>query len=137
MKKVSDLMIQQVCTLKTHDNLQDAEQLMGSKQIRHIPVVDSAGKLVGLLTQKEVLAEAFRITDKFGAHLLKTYLAQTSIDKVMRQDMTAVPADMNLKEAGAALLQKRSGCILVVDAEQQLLGILSSQDFVRLAPQLL
>ena len=137
MKKVSDLMIQQVCTLKAQDNLQDAEQLMGSKQIRHVPVVDDAGKLVGLLTQKEVLAEAFRITDKFGAHLLKTYLAQTQIAAVMRQDMAMVPADMDLKEAGRALLQKRSGCILVVDAEQKLLGILSSQDFVRLALQLL
>lgn len=137
MKKVSDLMIQQVCTLKTSDNLQDAEQLMGSKQIRHVPVVDENGKLVGLLSQKEVLAEAFRITDKFGAHLLKTYLGQTPIATAMRKDVTTVSADMDLKEAGKVLLQKRSGCILVVDAEQELLGILSSQDFVRLALQLL
>ena len=137
MKLVSDLMIRNVLTHKADDTLEQAEQTMGGHQIRHIPVIDNDGKVVGLLSQKEFLAEAFRITDKFGAHLLKIYLAQTQIAAVMRQDMAMVPADMDLKEAGSALLQKRSGCILVVDAEQKLLGILSSQDFVRLALQLL
>ena len=71
MKQVNELMAAPVHTLPTGSNLQDAEQLMGSKQIRHLPIVNADNQVIGLLTQREFLAEAFRITDRFGAQNLK------------------------------------------------------------------
>lgn len=133
MKLVSDLMVRNVLSLKASDSLQDAEQLMGKAQIRHVPILDDDGKVVGLLTQKEVLAEAFRITDRFGAHLLRTYLAKIRISEAMRTDVLTFSDQASLKEAGEALLAKRLGCILVTDHEKKLLGIISSKDFLRLA----
>ena len=74
MKTVSDIMITELFTLTPLCTLLDAERLMREHHVRHIPIIDDNRHLVGLLSQKEFLREAFRITDKFGAHHLQEYL---------------------------------------------------------------
>ncbi len=137
MKLVRDLMTRELLTHKPDDTLQDAEHTMGEHQIRHIPVVDEDGKIAGLVSQKEFLSEAFRITDKFGAHNLPSYLAKTPLKQCMKTDVITVGEDMPLTEAGQLLREKKQGCLLVTDADNRLSGMLSSQDFVRLAIELL
>lgn len=136
MKLLRDLMITKVFTCEANDTLEDAENMMKEHNIRHLPIV-AGNQIVGLLSQKEFLAEAFRITDKFGAHNLRTYLAKTSIEQCMRTDLSIFSPDTPLAEAAQALLSKRTGCLIVADEQQQLLGIVSSKDFVRLAITLL
>ncbi len=137
MKLVSDLMTRELLTHLPDDTLQDAEQTMGRHQIRHIPVVDEEGKIFGLLSQKEFLTEAFRITDKFGAHNMQTYLAKTTLRSCINTDVQTIPADMLLTTAGQQLRNSRQGCLLVTDSDNHLIGLLSSKDFVRLAIELL
>lgn len=137
MKHVNQLMASPVHSLPTGSNLQEAEQLMGSKQIRHLPIVNADNQVVGLLTQKEFLAEAFRITDRFGAQNLKTYLAKTPVEQCMNTDIHSIAPTLTLKEAAQRLLDTRLGCLLVTDEQQQLLGIVSSKDFVRLSIELI
>lgn len=137
MKQVSDIMVRNLTTLTPDSNLKQAETIMAEKQIRHIPVTDENRLLLGLLTQKEFLAEAFRITDKFGAHTLASYLAKTELSTCMKTTLTTVKEDTNLREAGHILHEMKQGCLLVVDDHQQLQGIITSQDFVKLALELL
>ncbi|WP_430461258.1 CBS domain-containing protein [Thalassolituus sp. LLYu03] len=137
MKLVSDLMTRELLTLTPSQTLADAEQAMGQHQIRHIPVVNDDGTLAGLLSQKEFLTQAFRITDKFGAHNLQSYLAKTPLSQCMNATPTTVAQNMPLVDAGRHLRQGRHGCLLVTDDQQQLIGLLTSQDFVRLAVLLL
>ncbi len=137
MKLVRDLMMRDLLTHRPDDTLQNAEQTMGQHQIRHIPVVEEDGTIAGLISQKEFLAEAFRITDKFGAHNLSAYLAKTPLQQCMKTDVLTVPEDMPLTEAGQLLRSKRQGCLLVADENNRLTGLLTSQDFVRLALHLL
>lgn len=137
MKLVSDLMTRELLTLKPSDSLQDAERIMGQQQIRHIPVINDDGSIAGLLSQKEFLSQAFRITDKFGAHNLQNYLAKTLLSQCMNPTPNTVPADMPLAEAGRLLREARLGCLLVSDAHNKLAGILTSRDFVKLALVLL
>ena len=136
MKVLRDLMTSDVISCSSQDSLADIEQLMKENQIRHMPVVDGK-RIVGLLSQKEFLAEAFRITDKFGAHNLREYLAKTPVSQCMNRDIQFYPADMPLADAGTELLNKRLGCLLISNDQQELLGIVSSKDFVRLATVLL
>ena len=72
MKLVSDIMTRSPITLRPDDTLQDAERIMAERQIRHIPVVDANNRVCGVVSQREFLSEAFRITQKFGAHNLAT-----------------------------------------------------------------
>jgi len=137
MKQVGDIMVNSLITLNPDSNLKQVEELMAKKQVRHIPVVDEQQKLIGLITQKEFLAEAFRITDKFGAHQLGNYLAQTRLQDCMKTTLTTVTEHTSLREAGETMHSMKQGCLLVTDDEQQLVGIVTSQDFVKLALDLL
>jgi CBS domain-containing membrane protein len=137
MKLVQDLMTRTLLTHAPEDTLQAVEKTMAEHQIRHIPVVDSDGQIAGLLSQKEFLAEAFRITDKFGAHNLQTYLAKTPISQCMKKEVATVAPDMPLAEAGKLLKEKRHACLLVSADGRHLDGMLTSRDFVRLAINLL
>ncbi|MAD43718.1 MAG: hypothetical protein CMI02_09830 [Oceanospirillaceae bacterium] len=133
MKLVQDLMTRELLTLNPADSLQDAEKLMKEHQIRHIPVVGDDGRIAGVLTQKEFLSQAFRITDKFGAHHLQEYLAKTPLSQCAETNYLVVEPTMLLSEAGRKLKEKRHGCLLVCDDDRRLTGLLTSQDFLRLA----
>jgi CBS-domain-containing membrane protein len=138
MKLVSDIMTPDPITLTPDSTLQDAEKLMAERQVRHIPVIDAVSKLCGVVTQKEFLAEAFHITDKFGAHNLGMYLAKTRVGDCMNPEVNQVQPYTPLRDAGETLRSfKKRGCLLVVDDDGHLLGIVTSQDFVTLALELL
>lgn len=136
MKQVGDIMVRNLITLSPESNLKQVEELMANKQVRHIPVIDEQQKLIGLITQKEFLAEAFRITDKFGAHQLANYLSRSELKDCMKTTLTTVTEHTSLREAGETLHSMKQGCLLVTDNEQ-LVGIVTSQDFVKLALDLL
>jgi len=137
MQTISDIMTQGVHTLTGDSTLRDAEVLMRDHHVRHIPVLDDNRHIAGVLSQKEFLREAFRITDKFGAHHLQDYLAKTPVSDCIEKDISILPPDAPLKAAGEKLRAEKQGCLLVADDEGGLLGIVTSQDFVRLAMDLL
>jgi len=137
MQTVSDIMTSDVKTLGTESTLRDAEELMREHHVRHIPVVSESGSIKGVLSQKEFLREAFRITDKFGAHHLQDYLAKTPVLDCLDKEIDTLPADTPLKTTGERLRAEKEGCLLIADEEGNLLGIVTSQDFVRLALDLL
>ena len=50
-------MAKEVFTCRRDDSVEDAEQLMGKKQIRRLPVLDDAGQLVGMLSLGDIARE--------------------------------------------------------------------------------
>jgi CBS domain-containing protein len=56
---VGDTMSKTVCTCAAEDTLADAERIMRANQVHRLPVVDAAGRLVGILSLND-LAEAAR-----------------------------------------------------------------------------
>jgi len=137
MHTISDLMTRDVRTLTGTSTLLEAEKLMREFHVRHIPVVDDDHRIVGVLSQREFLREAFRITDKFGAHHLQDYLAKTQVGTCIASEICTLPADTPLQDAGRRLQDDKQGCLMVTDDTQHLLGIATSQDFVKLSMVLL
>ena len=54
---VQAAMAKQVFTCRPDDSVEDAEQLMGAKQIRRLPVLNDAGQLVGMLSLGDIARE--------------------------------------------------------------------------------
>ncbi|OHV08747.1 CBS domain-containing protein [Kushneria phosphatilytica] len=124
-------------TLRAEQSLHDGNELMREHRIRHLPVLNDQGQLVGLLNQKVVLRESLRIADGYGTRRLNHHLDQVPLEDVIIRDVTTLQAEVPLAEAGAQLLTSRQGAMPVLDNEGHLIGIVSSVDFVRLAVQLL
>ena len=132
-----DIMSRQVITCTSRDSLAEVRKRMKEHNIRHIPVVDElTGHLEGLLTQKEVLQQAFDIANKFGIGDLEHQEAKRKVRDIMRTDAKTITADACLLEAGEFFLASKYGCLPVLEG-QKLVGILTSADFVRLSIELL
>ena len=63
---VAQLMTADPLCVTRDASLKDAHDLMREKNIRHIPVIDSNGELVGMLTQKIMVAKVMGLMAQFG-----------------------------------------------------------------------
>jgi len=136
MKTVSDIMISNVFSVKTSESIHQARMMLKDKGIRHLPVIDEEGDYVGLLTQRSLLNHAFNIVEKFGLSGLEKRESRTSVSEIMTTESITVPPDAGLITVGELFIIKKVSCLPVVE-HNQLQGIVTSVDFVKLALHLL
>ena len=85
---VSDLMTPDPLAITAANSLHDAHNLMKEKNIRHIPVINEHGGLVGMLTQKIMIAQVMSIMANFSASALERKTAMWSFCKWMMISLT-------------------------------------------------
>ncbi len=130
MFTVEEIMSDKVKTLTPKNNLADARILMTTSDIHHIPIVDDAGKVVGLVSHRDVL-------DASESRLHKdNSLENIEIAEFMTSGVTTVDGRANLREAALFLQKHNYGCLPVV-TDGQLKGIITDSDFVAIAIDLL
>lgn len=137
IKTVAELMTADPLSLLRSASLKDAHDLMREKNIRHIPVIDEQGQLVGMLTQKVMMAAVIGLLAKYGATALERKEKQQLVADLMLTDFATISAEQSLREVAAFFVKNRHGCLPVITLENKLIGILTSSDFVRLAAELL
>jgi len=136
MKTVSDIMISNVFSVKTSESIHQARMMLKDKGIRHLPVIDEAGNYLGLLTQRSLLNHAFNIVEKFGLSGLEKRELRTPVSEIMTTESITVGPDAGLVTVGELFIIKKVSCLPVVE-QNQLQGIVTSVDFVKLALHLL
>jgi len=130
---VDEIMTTDLVTLPDSATVQDAIQLMAEKHIRHIPVVDAAGALIGLVTHRDVLAS----TDStLRAQDQRQNPALVPLSKIMTRNVSTVEETTNLRNAALHIQKHKYGCLLVV-TQGKLRGIITNSDFVAVAINLL
>jgi len=135
-QKVGQVMTRQVITIKQDDTLEDVEEGMARFRFRHLPVVDDDGKLVGLITHRDVLAYLSTPLSSEKTHR-DMLIRKLSASRIMHDEVTTVTAQDSLLKAGRLMLEKKIGCVCVVDDAGKLVGILTDTDYVRLACEVL
>lgn len=137
MKTVSDIMVTNVLSVKDTDTVHHARMLLKEKGIRHLPVVaHTDGEFLGILTQGSLLNHAFNIVEKFGMTTLEKREKRALVKEIMNTDCDTAKADMDLISAAEFFTSKKSSCLPVVE-DNQLKGIVTSVDFVKLSVYLL
>jgi CBS domain-containing protein len=126
---VRDVMTKDALTLDASDNLDLADDLMRLGRIRHMPIV-AGGSLVGILSQRDLFRAAISSILKFRTSTEREWLAKIPIREVMTQQVFTVAPTTPLREAVEAMLEKRIGCLPVVE-DGTLLGLLSETDCLR------
>jgi CBS domain-containing membrane protein len=134
---VANLMTLDPFAVRAEHTLYDAHNLMKEKNVRHIPVIDSNGVLLGMLTQKIMMNKVIAIMGDYGASALESHEKETKVEDLMTIDFACVTAAQQLQDVVTFFVKGRHGCLPVVDEQGKLTGILTSADFVRLAASLL
>ena len=121
MLSINEIMTTDLFTLGANATLAEAELLMKARGVRHVPIIDDAKKLIGLITQRDILA-----TEKTGV----------SVCDVMRQDIYTISSTADMRSAALMLQKHKIGSLPVLQGET-LVGIITDSDYVGLAINLL
>ena len=127
---VRDLMTDRVFTLGPGDNLAALEDLMDARRVRHVPIVDREGDLVGLVSHRDLARGALGRLDDVPISVERDVLRTRRVREIMTTEPETVDPDTALSEAASMLLENKIGCLPVVEG-MRLVGILTEADFVR------
>jgi len=105
----------------------EIQALMSENSIRHLPIVDEEGKLVGLVTQRSLLS-ALRAEESDLSQFEVSYiLARIQAQHVMVEDVVTIEQDVPAEEAARIMADRRIGC-LPVEQHGDLVGIITDND---------
>jgi len=117
---VEDLMTTAVIAVHARDSLETARTQMELAGIRHLPVVDDAQQVIGILSNRDLLrAEKGRV----GEH--------------MTVDVITVLPSMRAADAATRMQELKIGSLPVVGDDARLIGILTETDFLGVAERAL
>jgi CBS-domain-containing membrane protein len=133
MFALGEIMTTNVITVSLSTTLAEARSTMKEHRIRHLPVLNEGGEMVGLLTQSDVLAAADSILRDAENRIPAR---EISIKDVMVTKIATVDENASLRQAALFLEKHRIGCLPVV-TEDKLVGIITDTDFVGVAINLL
>ena len=127
---VRDLMTEEVVTFSPLDNLADLADRMADEHIRHAPIVDREGDLVGLVTERDLARFAFADSPDAPLSVERDVLGRKRVREIMGTEIDTLEPDASLREAAELLLENKIGCIPIVEGSR-VVGILTEADFVR------
>jgi len=129
-RQVRDLMTERVFTLRENDRLLDLEELMSSRHVLHVPIVDREGELVGLVTHRDLARGVLGRIDDLPIGVEEDLLRRRRVGEIMVTEPETIEPDTALREAAEIMLENKIGCLPVTEGTR-LVGILTEADFVR------
>jgi acetoin utilization protein AcuB len=132
---VRDLMQTEVVTLEVGDTLDLADDIMRLGRIRHMPVT-AHGQLVGILSQRDLFRAAISSALQLRPAAEREWLAKIHVREVMTTKVFTIDPDARVHDAVTRMIEKRVGCLPVVQTSQ-LVGLLSESDCLRFLARLL
>ena len=128
-RTVGQFMSTDLFTVKPDDLIDLAASVMDWRHIRHVPVEDEEGRLVGLVTHRSLLRLLSNGNRADGQSNL------TTVREVMVANPVTVSPSTSSLEAIEIMRSNRVGCLPVVEGNE-LVGIVTSYDFLEAAARL-
>lgn len=120
--KVRDILSgRRVVSLQAEDNLGLAMQVMLWAGIHHLPVLDSNGKLIGVLEDRDILERRIKVGAAADCEL---------VSSAMSLKVATVAPDEKVADAALRLIGRGASCLVVVDAGH-MVGVLTTTDLIQ------
>lgn len=134
--EVSEIMQRDVTVVSPQASLRDASDVMHSCDVRHLPVVES-GQVIGIISDRDLrcyLSELFLSEpETIPAAARKTL----TVRQVMQTKPITLEPESDIQEVIDCMLEFKIGAVLVTDTEGRLHGVVSYEDVIRVARELL
>lgn len=117
---VEDIMTRSVVTLSPEQGFGEALALMANRPFRHILVVEKDARLVGVISDRDLLRLLAR------GHEWKNI----SVGEVMTKETVTVKPETPVSVAVGEMLVRRINCLPVIDRDKRLCGIVTSTDLL-------
>jgi CBS domain-containing protein/gamma-glutamyl:cysteine ligase YbdK (ATP-grasp superfamily) len=129
--QVGQFMTTDLFTVHPEDVVDLAASLMDWRHIRHVPVEDSNGRLVGLVSHRSLLR-------LLGAGMKNREDREAvAVKEIMKRELVTVRPTTSTLEAIEIMRKHKVGSLPVVEDDNRLVGIITEKDLIRVAAMLL
>lgn len=143
---VQEAMSKDVITVHTDDSIEKCAQILFEKKFSGLPVVDDDGKVLGMVTEGDLIRRAARIKapgyleilgglvylgnpNKFVEELKKAMSYRAG--DMMSDKLFSISPDKTIEEAATTMFRENVKRLPVVDWNEKLVGIISRRDIMR------
>lgn len=145
MVKAKDIMTKEVVTVGPETAVIEVAKLLLEKRINGVPVVDKAGKVLGIICQSDLIAEQKKLPFPSVFTLLDTFIPifsqakrEKELEKIaavkaaqaMTPDPVTVTSETSLEDIASIMANRHFHTIPVVDGGK-LVGIIGKEDVLR------
>lgn len=136
---VQDVMTRGVLTVQKYDSVVNVAHVLADRNISGLPVVDRTGKLLGIITQADVLSMLGVGKEHSVRDLLKYMLGEPlperrigdTVGDIMTTNLATINPETNIAQAVQLMDKKKIRRLPVVDGSGKLVGILTRADILR------
>jgi len=133
---VGERMTRRPITITPDTPIEDALKLMKDERIRRLPVVDKKGRLVGIVTDKDLLYASPSPVTSLSIYELHYLLSKLTVQEVMTKEVITVTEDTPLEEAARLMADNKIGGLPVM-RDGKLVGIITETDLFKIFLELL
>lgn len=119
----------QLVTLAEDETVSLAEQLMQAVRIRHLPVLAPGDRLVGLVSDRDLMKAAASSLAHLTEDDDRAFKRTISVGEIMTRDMVVVTPETTILDASKQMRARKIGCLPVVDGEE-LVGMVTESDLI-------
>jgi acetoin utilization protein AcuB len=130
--KVRDVMVAPVITVKETDDFALVQEKIALYDVRHLPVVNETGSLVGIITQRDLYQiHSPRRLEDGSWYYDKEALHKFLLKRVMLPNPYSLKPGNSLHEAMETMVRSKFGCIPIVDDYKKPCGILTRDTILK------
>jgi CBS domain-containing protein len=145
-KTVSEVMTRDPILVQPQTSLEEAIKILAEKRIGGLPVVDESGKLLGVISEGDLMWQEAELKPPAYIMLLDSViylenpgryqrelhkaLGQT-VGEVMSDHVLTIKPEKSVKDAARLLNEKRIDRLPVIDDNGHVVGIITRGDIVR------
>ena len=133
---VAERMSREPITISRDTPVPDALKLMRDRKVRRLPVVDSKGRPIGIVSEKDLLYASPSPATTLSIYEMQYLLSKISVMEVMTSKLITVTDDATLEEAARLMIDNQIGGLPVVHGDK-LVGIITETDIFKIFLELL
>lgn len=140
--KIKEIMTKIVISLSPDTTAKDALEQLQKASISGLPVLDSEGRLVGMFTEKNIIAHILpSYVEKVGRFIYEenpkvtrkkfAELSTIKVSQLMRTEVVTATEDTSLCEAAKTMIVKSARRLPVLDKDKKVVGVVARCDIIR------
>ncbi len=133
---VRDAMTRGVATIHADALARGAADMLRMRRIRHLPVVDRGGRLVGIVTDRDLRQVIFDPAMQQRVRSLADALRAVTVANVMTRGVITVRPGTTIRDAARLMHERKIGALVVVEADR-VVGILTETDVLKVLDEVL
>lgn len=128
---VNQWMTEDVASVEEDTSMMEASQIMRERGVRLLPVLSKKGKVVGILSDRDIKAASPSKATTLDVHELYYLLSKLKVKEVMTKNPITIGPEDTVEKAAVIMLEKKVSGLPVIDDSGKMVGILTQGDVFR------